>query len=69
MDQKTREISAIAASVVAHCQPCLKYHFGKAKELEIPKEDIVQIIKLALKISGKGDEYMSKFADDVLQEK
>jgi AhpD family alkylhydroperoxidase len=69
MDQKTREISAIATSVAAHCQPCLKFHYGKAKELGIPKEDIVQIIELALKISDKGDEYMSKFADDVLQEK
>lgn len=66
MDQKTREISAIAASVAAHCQPCLKYHYGKAKELGISKEDIALIIELALKISNKGDEYMSKFADEVL---
>jgi len=41
----------------------------KAKELGIPKEDIVQIIELALKISDKGDEYMSKYADEVLREK
>jgi AhpD family alkylhydroperoxidase len=68
MDQKTREISAIAASVAAHCQPCLKFHYVKAKELGIPKEDIAQIIELALKISDKGDEYMSKFANEVLRE-
>lgn len=69
MDQKTREISAIAASVAAHCQPCLRYHYGKAKELGVPQEEIVQIIELALKISDKGDEYMSKFAEEVVHDK
>jgi AhpD family alkylhydroperoxidase len=69
MDQKMREISAIAASVAAHCQPCLKYHYGKAKELGVPKDEILEIIELASKISGKGDEYMSKFAEEVMQEK
>jgi hypothetical protein len=39
------------------------------KELGVPREDIIQIIELALKISDKGDEYMSKFSDEVLQEK
>jgi AhpD family alkylhydroperoxidase len=69
MDQKMREISAIAASVAAHCQPCLKYHYGKAKELGVPKDEILEIIELASKISGKGDVYMSKFAEEVMQEK
>jgi len=67
MDQKTRELAAIAASVAAHCQPCLKYHYSKAVEMGIAKDDITQIIELASKISGKGDEFMIKFADGVLQ--
>ena len=33
MDEKTKELIAIGASVSAHCQPCLTYHVAKAKEL------------------------------------
>jgi AhpD family alkylhydroperoxidase len=33
MDERTRELIAIGASVGAHCQPCLTYHVEKAREL------------------------------------
>jgi len=32
MDEKTKELIAIGASVGAHCQPCLAWH-EKAREL------------------------------------
>jgi len=35
MDERTKELIAIGASIGAHCQPCLTYHVGKAKELGI----------------------------------
>ena len=39
MEEKTKELIAIGASVGAHCQPCLSYHVNKAKELGIEEAD------------------------------
>ena len=35
IDERTKELIAIGASIGAHCQPCLTYHVGKAKTLGI----------------------------------
>ena len=32
MDDKTKELVAIGASVSAHCQPCVTYHVAKNAE-------------------------------------
>lgn len=40
MNERTRELIAIGASVSAHCQPCLMYHVTKARELGITEEEI-----------------------------
>jgi AhpD family alkylhydroperoxidase len=40
MDEKMKELIAVGASVGAHCQPCLSYHVGKAKEVGIAEEEM-----------------------------
>ncbi|UCD75118.1 MAG: carboxymuconolactone decarboxylase family protein [Phycisphaerales bacterium] len=30
MDERTKELIAIGASITANCQPCLEYHLNKA---------------------------------------
>lgn len=66
MEDKTREIAAIAASVAGHCQPCLKHHLEKARLLGVPEDDSKVAIRLAMVISGKGDECMQEYADSLL---
>ena len=44
MKPETKELIAIGASVAAHCQPCLKYHYAKARELDIPEDEIEEAI-------------------------
>lgn len=34
------ELAAVAAAIAATCQPCLKHHVGKAKELGITDDRI-----------------------------
>ena len=31
MDNALKELTAIGASVTAHCQPCVTYHVGKTE--------------------------------------
>ena len=35
IDIKVKELISIGASVSANCQPCVKYHVGKAREMKI----------------------------------
>lgn len=44
MDSRIRELIAIGASVTAHCQPCLSYHVGKAREMGIDEQEIREAI-------------------------
>ena len=63
MEEKIREIAAIAASMAGHCQPCLKYHLGRARQLGISRDDIREAIELAKIISENGDKRMMEFAE------
>lgn len=62
MDATSKEIAAIAASVAGHCQPCLRHHLAKARELGVPERDIEEAIRLAKVISENGDLRMQEFA-------
>lgn len=44
MDERTKELIAIGTSVGAHCQPCLTYHVGQARELGIGEEELREAI-------------------------
>lgn len=69
MDTTTKEIAAIAASVAGHCQPCLRHHLAKARELEVSEEDINDVIRLAKVISENGDMRMQEFAEGLMNER
>ena len=44
IDERTKELIAIGASIGAHCQPCLTYHVAKAKEIGIEENEIREAI-------------------------
>ena len=46
MDERTQELIAVGASISGHCQPCLEYHLGKARELGIGDGDIRNAIEI-----------------------
>ncbi|MBU2564799.1 MAG: carboxymuconolactone decarboxylase family protein [Candidatus Thermoplasmatota archaeon] len=63
MDEKTKELISIAASVAGHCPPCFLYHLKMARKLKISSKDIREAIELAKAISQSGDENMVKFTE------
>lgn len=66
MDDKTKELIAIGASVSGHCcQPCLSYHVNKAKELEIGEAEIREAIGVGHMVEKSAMSAMRKFADGV----
>jgi len=46
MDERKKELIAIGASVACNCHPCVKFHIGRAKELNIEPELIKQAINV-----------------------
>ena len=50
MDDKTRELIAIGASITAHCQPCLTYHITRAREMGIDEQEIREAVAVGQKV-------------------
>ena len=68
MDEKTKELIAIGASIGAHCQPCLTYHVARAKELGISMELIHEAVEVGYMVEKGAHSAMREFAKGVLGE-
>ena len=66
MDERTRELIAIGASIGAHCQPCLTYHVAKAKELGIDADLIRATMDVGHMVEKGAMTAMREFASGVL---
>lgn len=69
MDELTKELIAIGASVGAHCQPCLTWHVEKAREMGIDDEEIRVAIETGHMVEKGTMSAMRKFSADVLVRK
>ena len=69
MDEKTKEMICIGASVAAHCQPCLEYHVKKGREAGLSEEEIKSCTELGVMVERGAANAMKKFSDGVLSEK
>lgn len=61
INERTKELVGIAASVAGHCRPCFLYHFKQAKKMGVSLEDIQEVIEFARNISAAGDKGMNEF--------
>ena len=66
MDEQTKELIAIGASVGAHCQPCLTWHVGKAREMGIDDETIREAIATGHMVEKGAMNAMRKFSDGLM---
>jgi AhpD family alkylhydroperoxidase len=46
VNEQLKELIAVGASVAANCQPCIRYHIGKAREHGVDSADIKEAIKV-----------------------
>ena len=65
MDEQTRELIAIGASIGAHCQPCLTYHVTKAKEKGIDEIEIREAIVVGQMVEKGAMSAMRQFAVEI----
>jgi len=66
MDERTKKLVAVGASVGANCHPCLEYHIGKARELGIQCGEIREAVEAAKAVRGGAAASMDKLAVKLL---
>jgi len=66
MDERTKELIAIGASVSTHCQPCLTFHVNKARELGIDEEEISAAIETGHMVSKGAMNAMREFSTSLM---
>lgn len=52
LDVKTKELLGLVASMVLRCDDCIKYHLGKAHELNVSTEQLYEVFAVANIVGG-----------------
>ena len=52
LDARTKKTVAIALSVLTKCEPCLKIHIKKAREMGLSQEEIDEAAWMAVSFGG-----------------
>jgi len=68
LDAKMKELIAIGASVACNCHPCVRFHRGKAKELNIEPELIKQAVEVGKMVRKVAANQMDELLEDMSKE-
>lgn len=52
LDKKTKELIAVACSVMADCVPCLEWHYQQAVTAGANREELSEALAIAMAISA-----------------
>lgn len=68
MNDSVKELVAVGASVAANCHPCLDHHLAKCDELGVPREEVVEAVKMGLKVNNGAEGAIRRKARELLGE-
>jgi AhpD family alkylhydroperoxidase len=60
LDEKTKELIAVGASVACNCHPCVLFHTAKARELNMDDELIKQATEVGRMVRKGAADQMDK---------
>ena len=66
MDDKVRELVAVAASLAAGCSNCLEHHVGEAKRAGATPEEVQEALDVARAVRVTALTNMDSFATKVM---
>jgi len=52
LDEKTKELLGLVASMVLRCDDCIKYHIGTAHKLGVTSEELFEVFSIANLVGG-----------------
>lgn len=65
LDERIKELIAVGASVSANCQPCVKYHTAKAREMKIDEAEIQQAVDVGKMVRKGAAGQMDKLLEEL----
>lgn len=68
MDEQTKELIAIGASVTANCEPCLEFHLRKAREYGASEKEISDAIGVGKTVKKGAMSKYNEFINTLLGE-
>lgn len=66
MDERTKELVAVGASVAANCHPCLKYHLSKCDELGVPRQEAQAAAEVGMMVNRGAAKKTRAFSAELL---
>ena len=62
LDDQTKELVAIGASITANCQPCLQYHVEQARLCGADEQEIAEAIEVGKQVRRGAGAKMDAFS-------
>jgi AhpD family alkylhydroperoxidase len=66
MDDQTKELVAIGASVAANCYPCMKHHLAKCENLGVDGAEIRAAAEVGMMVNRGAASNTRKFVAELL---
>ncbi|MEW6527427.1 MAG: carboxymuconolactone decarboxylase family protein [Spirochaetota bacterium] len=67
LNDKTRELIAIGASIAGNCMPCLRYHFAEALKAGCSLGEIAEAVELAKRVKERPIADIYKLSEELLK--
>ncbi len=62
LDEKTKELIAIGATITANCQPCLEIHTARARKVGAAAAEIEAALEIGKEVRAGAGAKMDRFA-------
>jgi AhpD family alkylhydroperoxidase len=62
------ELVAVGAAVASNCEPCLRHHVSKARELGVPDDDILRAVQTARVVKAAPARNVARLAGELLRD-
>ena len=68
MDARMKELVAMGASAAANCHPCMEHHLAECDKLDIPREEVLEAVRVGLMVNHGAERAIRKHAHKLLGE-
>jgi len=68
MDTRMKELVAMGASAAANCHPCIEHHLAECDKLEIPRDEVLEAVRVGLMVNHGAERAVRKHTRKLLGE-
>lgn len=61
-----KELVAMGAAAAANCHPCMDHHLARCDELEIPRDEVIEAVKVGLMVNHGAERAIRRKSRELL---